>query len=75
MKSSDWMSKKISDFKRFTMTLLILSSYLYVGSLISIYEYQSTAYLYLLPLVIFGLCTALLFSFKIKKWQQIQQQQ
>ncbi|UOQ46305.1 YrhC family protein [Halobacillus salinarum] len=75
MKSTKWMTKKISDFKRFTMTLLILSSYLYIGSLISIFAYHSSAYKLLLPAVVLILATALTFTFKIKKWQHIQQKE
>lgn len=70
MKSNDWMKKKISDYKRFIVTLLILSSYLYIGTLISIYEYQANYHLYLYPLLIFTLLSAMVMSLKTKSWQR-----
>ncbi|MGP4061626.1 YrhC family protein [Halobacillus litoralis] len=70
MKSTEWMKKKIIDYKRFIMTLLIFSSYLYIGTLISIYEYHTNAHLYLYPVIASALITSLIMTMKIRKWQK-----
>ncbi|UOQ93816.1 YrhC family protein [Halobacillus shinanisalinarum] len=70
MKSTEWIESKIADYKRFTLTLLILSSYLYIGVLISIYEYHSQAYLYLLIMIAGLLSAAFGFVLKLKKLRQ-----
>ncbi|MCA1009762.1 YrhC family protein [Halobacillus halophilus] len=71
MKSTEWMEKKISDYKRFIMTLLILISYLYIGTLISIFEYHTTIHYFLYPVIGAGLIYAFLLIKKVKKMQQI----
>ncbi|MCA0969996.1 YrhC family protein [Halobacillus litoralis] len=70
MNSNEWMKKKILDYKRFVMTLLILSSYLYIGTLISIYEYHADYHLYLLPLLTLTLPAAFVLTLKTKRWQR-----
>lgn len=64
------MEKKISDYKRFITTLLILSSYLYVGTLISLFEYHTKLYIFLYPIIAFSLLTALVMTIMVKKWTQ-----
>ncbi|MBH0229956.1 YrhC family protein [Halobacillus yeomjeoni] len=70
MQSTEWLQKKIEDYKRFIATLLILSSYLYMGTLISIFEYKSNDYYYLLPLTVSSLLAVTIFMVKINKWQR-----
>ncbi|ELK45532.1 YrhC family protein [Halobacillus sp. ACCC02827] len=70
MESTEW-KKKIADYKRFIMTLLIFSSYLYIGTLISLYEYGTATYMYLYPLIGAALITAFLMTMKIRKWQRL----
>ncbi|MFD2926050.1 YrhC family protein [Halobacillus naozhouensis] len=70
MKSAESIENKITDYKRFTLTLLILSSYLYIGVLISIYEYHSSAYLYLLVMIAGLLGSAFMLVLKLKKLRQ-----
>ncbi|MGI8316061.1 YrhC family protein [Halobacillus mangrovi] len=71
MQSTEWIEKKIKDYKRFILTLLIFSSYLYAGTLISIYEYRTTLHFYLYPLILIGLATAFLMILKVRKWKQV----
>ncbi|MFC7060716.1 YrhC family protein [Halobacillus seohaensis] len=70
MDSNKKLEGKLADYRRFTMTLIILSAYLYVGILISIYEYHSTAYYYLFVLIILLLSTAFYFVRKLNQWQK-----
>ncbi|MBA2173512.1 hypothetical protein H0266_01220 [Halobacillus locisalis] len=70
MNSNEWMKNKISDYKRFIATLLILSIYLYIGTLISLYEYKTDLHLYLYPVLALTLLTAFVLSIKLKRWNQ-----
>ncbi|TGB04225.1 YrhC family protein [Halobacillus salinus] len=70
MRSNEWMEKKISDYKRFIVTLLILSSYLYIGTLISIYEYQTNFHYYLYAILSLTLPSAIVMIAKTKRWQR-----
>ncbi|WP_173916064.1 YrhC family protein [Halobacillus sp. Marseille-Q1614] len=69
MDSDKALEGKAADYKRFTMTLLILSGYLYIGVLISMFEYHSTAYYYLFGLIAVLLIAAFIF---VRKLQHIQ---
>ncbi|MCP3025597.1 YrhC family protein [Halobacillus sp. A5] len=70
MDSTKHLENKLRDYRRFTMTLLILSSYLYIGVIISLYEYQTNAYYYLFAVIAVLLGTSAIFINKIKHWQQ-----
>ncbi|MYL47875.1 hypothetical protein GLV98_00170 [Halobacillus litoralis] len=70
MDTSQWLKKKVMDFKRFVMTLLIMSTYLYIGTLISLYEYGTKSYLFLYPVIGIALMTAFIMTLKIRKWKQ-----
>ncbi|WP_082233756.1 YrhC family protein [Halobacillus massiliensis] len=69
MDSNKVLEGKAADYKRFTLTLLILSGYLYIGVLISMFEYHSTAYNYLFALIALLLIAAFQF---VRKLQYIQ---
>lgn len=71
MQTSRWIKKRILDYRRFVFTLLIVSCYLYAGSLISLYEYQTDTYLYLYPVIATALAAAFIMIIKIRKMQQI----
>ncbi|KHE71784.1 YrhC family protein [Halobacillus sp. BBL2006] len=71
MKSTESVEKKIKDYNRFILTLLIFSTYLYAGTLISIFEYQTRLHFYLYPLILIGLGTAFMLILKVKKWRQV----
>lgn len=68
--TSQWLKKKVMDYKRFVMTLLIMSTYLYIGTLISLYEYATKAYLFLYPVIGTALLTAFIMTLKIRKWKR-----
>ncbi|WP_255574542.1 YrhC family protein [Halobacillus sp. Nhm2S1] len=68
--TSQWLKEKISDYKRFVITLLIMSTYLYIGTLISLYEYGTKAYLFLYPVMGIALVTAFVMTWKIRKWKK-----
>lgn len=70
MKTNEWMKNKISDYKRFIATLLILSIYLYIGTLISLYEYKTDFHLYLYPVLALTLLSSFVLSIKVKSWNQ-----
>ncbi|WP_226583241.1 YrhC family protein [Halobacillus litoralis] len=70
MKTTEWLSKKIQDYQRFVMTLLIMSSYLYAGTLISIFEYKTQSYLFLYPIIAIALFMAFLMTLKVKRWKR-----
>ncbi|MCP3030396.1 YrhC family protein [Halobacillus sp. A1] len=70
MDANKVLEGKLADYRRFTMTLIILSGYLYIGVLISIYEYHSTSYYYLFVLITLLLSTAFYFVKKLKVLQQ-----
>ncbi|WLR46190.1 YrhC family protein [Halobacillus litoralis] len=70
MNTSQWLKKKVMDYKRFVMTLLIMSTYLYIGTLISLYEYGTKAYLFLYPVIGIALLTAFIMTLKIRKWKR-----
>ncbi|RWZ59998.1 hypothetical protein EQV77_01485 [Halobacillus fulvus] len=69
MREAEDRERKITDYKRFVLTLIIVSTYLYVGSLISLFEYQTNAYLYMLPLSSLFLLIAYRMILKIRQWQ------
>ncbi|MEC3883193.1 YrhC family protein [Halobacillus sp. HZG1] len=70
MDTSQELKKKVMDYKRFVMTLLIMSTYLYIGTLISLYEYGTTTYLFLYPVIGLTLFTAFFMTLKIRKWKR-----
>ncbi|MGR9049283.1 YrhC family protein [Halobacillus faecis] len=70
MNTSQWLKKKVMDYKRFVMTLLILSTYFYIGTLISLYEYGTKAYLFLYPVIGIALLAAFIMTLKIRKWKR-----
>lgn len=70
MQTSNWLKGKIMDYRRFVVTLLIISCYLYAGTLISIFEYGTKAYLYLYPILGVFLITAFIMTLKLRKWNQ-----
>lgn len=70
MQNSSWLKGKIMDYRRFVLTLLIISCYLYAGTLISIFEYGTKAYLYLYPILAVFLLTAFIMTLKLRKWNQ-----
>ncbi|MFD1018844.1 YrhC family protein [Thalassobacillus hwangdonensis] len=61
---------KIDDFKRFIMTLLILSSYLFIGTLISMYEYKNGLEGLMMALTVTGLGVAFYFTLKVSRFQK-----
>ncbi|MFG6148436.1 YrhC family protein [Halobacillus sp. B23F22_1] len=70
MDSNKQLEKKLADYRRFTLTLLILSGYMYVGVIISLYEYKTNAYYYLFAVIAVLLITAFIFIKKINHWQR-----
>ncbi|WP_431798750.1 YrhC family protein [Halobacillus andaensis] len=70
MDSNKQLENKLADYRRFTLTLLILSGYMYAGVIISLYEYQTNAYYYLFAVITALLITASIFVKKINKWQK-----
>ncbi|WP_101844366.1 YrhC family protein [Halobacillus sp. Marseille-P3879] len=70
MDSNKQLENKLADYRRFTLTLLILSGYMYAGVIISLYEYQTNACYYLFAVITALLITASIFVKKINKWQK-----
>lgn len=62
---------KMEDYSRFIVTLIILSFYLYIGTVINTFVYQSSQAIILVFLTIVSLSAAMVFVLKWKKYQQI----
>jgi YrhC-like protein len=61
---------KIADYRRFALALLILGSYLYLGSIINVYLAPSDKADILFALTGGCVVTAILIWFAIERWQK-----
>ncbi|WP_229717892.1 YrhC family protein [Thalassobacillus devorans] len=64
------LETKIEDYKRFVITLIILSSYFFVGTIISMHVYQNQLEELMMTLTLIGLTAAFYFTLKLSDFQQ-----
>ncbi|KGX88956.1 YrhC family protein [Pontibacillus litoralis] len=62
------LKARIEDYKRFIITLLIMSVYFYLGTLITTYIKPNAMNLLFLSITMISLCIAAFFIWKVKKW-------
>ncbi|WP_028783295.1 YrhC family protein [Thalassobacillus devorans] len=70
MNSMKQLENKIEDYKRFIITLIIVSSYFFVGTLISMYVYHNRLEDLMVTLTLIGLATAFYFTLKLTDFQR-----
>ncbi|WP_139823856.1 YrhC family protein [Thalassobacillus devorans] len=64
------LESKIEDYKRFVITLIILSSYFFVGTIISMHVYQNQLEEMMMTLTLIGLTAAFYFTLKLSDFQK-----
>ncbi|MFG6121287.1 YrhC family protein [Thalassobacillus sp. B23F22_16] len=64
------LETKIEDYKRFVITLIILSSYFFVGTIISMHVYQNHLEEMMITLTLIGLTAAFYFTLKLSDFQK-----
>ncbi|MBM7554681.1 YrhC family protein [Thalassobacillus pellis] len=64
------VEKKIEDYKRFILTLIILSSYFFIGTIISMYVYHNDLESIMVTLTLIGLTFAFYFTLQLSELQQ-----
>ncbi len=70
MKTMKQLESKIEDYKRFVITLIILSSYFFVGTIISMHVYQNQLEEMMMTLTLIGLTAAFYFTLKLSDFQK-----
>ncbi|SEA95671.1 YrhC-like protein [Thalassobacillus cyri] len=70
MNSMKQLENKIEDYKRFIITLIIVSSYFFIGTIISMYVYHNQLEGLMVTLTLMGLATAFYFILKLTEFQQ-----
>ncbi|MFG6114246.1 YrhC family protein [Halobacillus sp. MO56] len=70
MNSMKQLENKIEDYKRFVITLIIVSSYFFIGTIISMYVYHNQLEGLMVTLTLTGLATAFYFILKLSEFQQ-----
>ena len=70
MKTMKQLESKIEDYKRFVITLIILSSYFFVGTIISMHVYQNQLEEMMMTLTLIGLTVAFYFTLKLSDFQK-----
>ena len=70
MKTMKQLETKIEDYKRFVITLIILSSYFFVGTIISMHVYQNQLEEMMMTLTLIGLTVAFYFTLKLSDFQK-----